>query len=265
MTIFDFDNYRLFVKSWVKLANTRGAYSAMAKQLGISSTMVSQVIAGEKSFSVENIFDLAQHLGLTEKEADFLFLLNDYDRAGNHRLKERVKNKMAQARREAKDLSQRLKKNLDMSPEAQSVYYSSWLFSAVRNSCTISEFQSLQALTEKLNISAEALNRVVQFLVENGLMDKDGHQIKSMGKLSHVGAKSPLVVKHHQNWRLRGFQTMDNFSEDNLFVTVPMSLSSEHAEALRKELPGLIEKITARLSKEPAQETRCLNIDFFKF
>jgi hypothetical protein len=34
-------------------------------------------------------------------------------------------------------------------------------------------------------------------------------------KLTHVGADSPFVIKHHQNWRLKGFNQMTQKGEQD--------------------------------------------------
>jgi DNA-binding MarR family transcriptional regulator len=223
------------------------------------------VLSGQKNFSAENICELAIATSLNEIETDFLFLLHELDRAGTPALRSRLQEKINKARKSARDLSQKVKKNLEMSLEAQSVYYSSWLFSAVRNSSNLVEFRTVESLSKKLGVSSEAITRVVNFLVENGLMEKDGSALFSRGRLTHLGATSPLSIKHHHNWRLRGMKQMDNFNSEDFFLTFPMSLSHKHAELLRRELPALIEKISNRLGTENAEENRCLNIDFFGF
>ncbi len=82
---------------------------------------------------------------------------------------------------------------------------------------------------------------------------------------THIGKDSPFVVKHHQNWRIKGFQSMELRRDEDLFYTEPMALSREAAEKVRLMLPGIIEEILAIIGPSESEEVRCLNIDWFEY
>jgi hypothetical protein len=73
------------------------------------------------------------------------------------------------------------------------------------------------------------------------------------------------VVKHHQNWRIKGFQSMELRREEDLFYTQSMVMSREAAEKIRLMLPGIIEGIHGIGGPSDSEVVRCLNIDWFEY
>jgi hypothetical protein len=71
MSIFETDDYKAFIREWVadRASGGRGQYRQMAAALGVSTTLVSQVVNGEKHFSMENSVDLAEFMALGERES----------------------------------------------------------------------------------------------------------------------------------------------------------------------------------------------------
>lgn len=100
---------------------------------------------------------------------------------------------------------------------------------------------------------------------QNGLCGIAGGKLQVGTKRTHIDANSPLVAKHHQNWRLRTFEKMPLQRAEDLFFTFPMSLSADDAKNIRQYLPSVIEQIHKIVGPSPSEVVRCLNIDFFEY
>jgi hypothetical protein len=121
-------------------------------------------------------------------------------------------------------------------------------------------------LTERLLLPCAVIARTFAFLIDTRPVIAragGGHEVGP--KLTHNGADSPLVIKHHQNWRLKGMKQMVFKGNADLFYTAPMSLSRETATQIRSELPSFIEKIIKWVGPSPSETVRCLNIDWFEY
>lgn len=81
----------------------------------------------------------------------------------------------------------------------------------------------------------------------------------------HVPNESPLVVKHHTNWRLKAIQKMDKREQSELFFTAPMALSKKDFAIIREKFNVVIKETINIVKDSPSEELVCLNIDFFKF
>lgn len=267
MIVFEAENYKDFVRSWVESrpGGGRGEYRRMAEALGVSTTLISQVINADKQFSLENANELCEFLGLNDREADFFLLLVEFARAGSHGYRRRLEKRLAQAREEALKLSRRLQNDRDLSPVQTATYYSDWAYTATTNFIACAPETDIDSLAKRLHVSRAQAARVIEFLLESGILVRSDSRLEIGAKHTFLPRESPFVSKHHQNWRLQGFQKMNRQLSDDFFYTAPMSLSAETALQIRKELPNFIEKIMKWVGPSPSEIVRCLNVDFFDY
>src|SRR5687768_13754868 len=124
-SVFESEDYKGFIRSWVesKPSRGRGEYRKIAEALGISTTLVSQVVSGDKHLSMESSVDLADYLGLGERESEHFLLLVEHARAGTHRYRERLRKRLEMAQKKAQQLSERLEKDRVLSDHEAATYY----------------------------------------------------------------------------------------------------------------------------------------------
>mgnify|MGYP000953554804 FL=1 len=93
MSIYEYLDYTAFIKDWIKSQpkKGRGIASKMALSLRVSTTMISQVLNGDRQLSLELASDLADFIGLNTSEQDYFFLMIDFQRAGTQGLKNKLK------------------------------------------------------------------------------------------------------------------------------------------------------------------------------
>lgn len=267
MSIYEFIDYKKFLKKWLEdqPKQGRGLIRKMADHLRISSTMMSHILSGEKNFSLEAANDLAVFIGMDDAESEYFLLLLFYAKAGSFALRERFKKKILSEQKRAREITKRVKADADLPDIAKTVFYSNWLYTGIRNMSACPGLQNIDEIASHLNLPRATVKKVVEFLLKNELcLEKDGKLIPGP-KQTHVGHQSPLVSRHHQNWRLQGFSKMIDSEDKNLFFTAPMSLSHETAEQIRQKIPGFIEEIIKLVRPSPSETIRCLNIDWFDY
>lgn len=267
MNIYEFLSYKQYLKAWLKALPKKGhgENRRIAEALGISTTMISQVLNGDKNFNLELASDLCDYLGLNDKETDYFFLLVEFERAGTHRLKNKLKKKIETLKNQASILKDRLEKDKELSDHDKATFYSSWIYSGIRNLIATDSTLTIDTISQRLQIPRNQIQKILDFLLESGLCELRQNKYLVGAKRTHLGSDSPLVTKHHQNWRMQGFNKMIFAEDKNLFYTAPMSLSKEAAEKIRQELPAFIEKINKWVVDSNSEVVRCLNIDFFEY
>jgi uncharacterized protein (TIGR02147 family) len=267
MTIYEFDDYKKFLKSWIENQpkQGRGLIRKMANHLRISSTMMSHILSGEKHFSLEAANDLATFIGMDESESDYFLLLIFHAKAGSFSLKERFRKKIVSEQKKASEITKRVKADGELPNVAKTIFYSNWLYTGIRNMTACPGLQNVDEISNHLNLPRATVKKVVDFLLQNELcLEREGKLIPGP-KQTHVGHQSPLVSRHHQNWRLQGFTKMIDTDEKNLFFTAPMSLSHETADKIRQKIPSFIEEIIKLVRPSPSETVRCMNIDWFGY
>ena len=267
ISVYDHTSYRGFLKDWIQdqPQSGRGQQLKLARAAGVSSTLMSLILKGDKDLSLDQANEISDHMGLNERESDFFFLLVQKDRAGSHKLKSKLEKKARELRAQAQKLSRRLQKDIEFTPEIRSIYYSTWMYTGLRNLIATEQFSNVQELAQRLHLPAAHIAPVVDFLLQHGLCLNKNGKLTYGPQRTHLEAESPHAIKHHQNWRLRGFQIMDQRDERDLFGTFPMSLSHEAAQKIRELLPKLIEDILKISGPSPSEQVACLNIDWFNY
>lgn len=267
MKIFEYRDYKKFLIEWIKEQpkGGRGQLKKMADGLRVSTTLMSQIISGDKHLSMELAAEVCDYLGMQEKEAEYFILLVEYQRAGAFKLQKIFKNKIEREQKIAAQLQNRIKANKELTSEEKMEFYSSWMYSGIRILSAIPEYSDVESISKKLKLPTNIVAKIVSFLLDHGLCKKENNQITYGPQKTHVGASSPFVNKHHQNWRHQGIYTMDFGRESDLFYTSPMAISQEVAEQIRIMLPSFIEQVMGLANPSESETVRCLNIDWFEY
>ncbi len=267
LNVFEFTNYRQYLESWIESqgAQAYGQKGRIAKALGISSSLMSQVLKSEKTLMPDQTSDLCDYLGLQENEAEYLHLLVEEDRAANPRYKQKLARKRVQLQEQSRKIGKRVPRNKELTDEQRAIYYSNWLYTGIRNLTAVPGMDHAQILADHLGLEPQIVQKVLRFLLENGLCVEENGRITYGPASTHTDKDSPYVNKHHQNWRLRGLHNMELRREEDLFFTSPMSLSHEATEEIRKLIPTFIQSVMKISSPSPSETVACLNIDWFRY
>jgi uncharacterized protein (TIGR02147 family) len=267
MTIYEFEDYKKFLRAWIEAEPKagRGLIRKMADHLRVSSTMMSHILSGDKHFSFEAANELALFIGLEDAESDYFLLLLSYAKAGSFSLQERFKKKIIAEQKKSKEVTKRVKADADLPETAKTIFYSNWLYAGVRNMTACPGMQNVDEIASHLNLPRASIKKVIDFLLRNGLSLEENGKIVPGPKQTHISHQSPLVSRHHQNWRLQGFSKMIDADEKNLFFTAPMSLSHETSELIRHKIPFFIEDMIKLVRPSKSEVVRCLNIDWFGY
>ncbi|MFZ4405264.1 MAG: TIGR02147 family protein [Pseudobdellovibrionaceae bacterium] len=265
MIIFEYSNYKLFLQSYLKQLpkQGRGQLKMMAAYLSMHPTHVSQIVSGSKDFSIEQAYKLGKYLGLNKLEFEYFLLLIQKDRAGTHDLKQYLLEKMESLKKESANISKRIDQDRVLSDFEKSVFYSSWIYSAVRLFCSIGEGQNLDAIAVRFQLSRDKVVEITQFLLTTGLCQEVNGKIMIGALHTHIGMDSPLLQRHHANWRTKALQKIDSLNTSELMFTGPFSLSKTDFAKIRENLLQMISQTLKTVKASPAEDLACLNIDFF--
>jgi uncharacterized protein (TIGR02147 family) len=169
-----------------------------------------------------------------------------------------------------KEQSQKLEKRLThkqiLSDEQKAIFYSDWHYSAIRMLTSISGYESSDAIAQYLGLPKKMVTEALQFLEAAQLVVKEKEKNKyKIGPLStHIGADSPWVKLHHNNWRSKAIEYINYPDHLKLHYTSPMTLSAVDVEKIRAKLVTMIDEIGKVVDNSPANQLMCLNVDWFQ-
>ncbi len=265
MTIFEHSDYKLYLKTYIAALprKGRGEINRLANYLSVHPTLVSQVISGSKDFTAEQAYRLCGYLGLAPLESDYFILLVQVERAGTHDFKKYYKAKLEDLKKTSLQLSSRLAKHRSLTEQERAIFYSSWIYSAVRLFTSVGIGQTMENVALRFSLSRSAASEILIFLKDAQLCIEENGIYKMKEQHTHLEFGSPFLSRHHTNWRLKSVQRSEKLTGEELMFTSPLSISAKDFAKIREELMNTI-KLTSKVIKDsPAENIACFNIDLF--
>lgn len=263
--IFSFEGYKEYLGAACGAKGTRkGVRSAMAMAAPCNTGYITQVLNGDRHFSLEQAQNISKFLNHTKDEEHFFLLLLQRDRAGTLILRQYFEDQLIALQEKRLVIRERLGKTHELTQAQQSKYYSSWIYAATNVALSIPELQDRDLLAKKLGLTTEKLIDVLDFLISVGLaVEKDGKLVSGPAHI-HLGADSDLITRHHANWRLQAMKAIDNFNQQNMHYSAVVSLSAKDFKEIKDKLISTVQALTITISTSREEKLCVLNLDWFE-
>jgi uncharacterized protein (TIGR02147 family) len=266
LDLFKYVDYRRYISDWLELARESGQsnLTRLASAIKVHPTFLAHVLKGTKNLSSEQTIELTEALGLTKIEHDYLFGLVNLDKAGSEKLRNYWRQRIKEISQERQKLISRIGKHRELTAEQKATFYSSWLYVAIYVATAIHDGQSLEEIALRFNLSREKSESYLSFLVQTGICEVNNGIYRMGSAVIYLPNESPLVVRHHSNWRIKAMNRMDQREEIELFFTSPMSMSKNDFLKIRNLIAEMIQTSLEICKDSSAEEVVCMNIDFFR-
>lgn len=243
----------------------RGELQKISKILNMHSTRVSRIFNGKSCPTLEQAAQIAGYFRFSELETDFFMALVGEARSGNSSLTQYYRKQIGEIRKKAQLLSNNIISDKVLAESEQAIFYSDWIYSAIRLATSIKKFQTVAALAEKFKIPKDKVRRVIDFLVENGLCGEENGKIVMGPSKTHLPSDSVMISHFHRNWRFKAIEHYPNLSNRDLSFSAPMSITLSDFNFIREQLVSALTLIANRAANTNEPETlACLGIDFFQ-
>ena len=262
--VFEFNDYRRYLIDTLDAEQGRGKRSRLAEALNCQPAFVSRVLKGEADFSQEHAVVINSFFSHRDEEANYFMALLDYSRAGTKSLKDFHWKKLQDIKSKRQIVSERIGIKENLSDADQMTYYSAWYYAAVHILLMIPEMRSSQRLAERLKLPIPLIKDILEFLINVGLVVSDQNGISIGRTRIHLKSDSPMISKHHINWRLRAMQMLENRDAENLNYSGPICISREVAAQMKEMILKFLTEAEPLIKGAKDEEVYCLDIDFFK-
>jgi len=264
--LFAHSDYKLFLNRQLDELDQggRGARARLSRAIGCQTAYTAQVLRGAAHFSLEQAEAINIFLGHTEEQSNFFLLLVQSGRAGTPQLRSRFK-KQLDAILEGRTLLKNRLGVKEILPERDQVtYYSSWMYGAVHALISIPGYQTPSKISERLGISLATASEALEFLLASGLAERKNNKDIVLGKSRiHLGADSPLIAKHHINWRLQAMRAIDENPKEGLHYSSVISVSKKDAALIKEKFIATINAVKPIIKDSKEEELCSLSLDFF--
>jgi len=266
MSVFNHTDYRDLVLELLEKKG-RGSKVKLAAALNCQPGHVSQVLNKNKvHFSPENIIKISNFLKLPLDQEEYLLNLFYKERAGSKELREYHEVKMRKMQSENLTFAKQLKRrNTELDEVSISTYYSHWSYCCIHMLVSIPEFNTVDNIARKLNLSKSMVTKVLNFLVDKELISKNQEK-HSVGEARiHLKKDSPLIKCHHQNFRVKAINSLEAENDFDLHYSSVMTLSKDDILKIRNLILEFISKKDVILLPSLNEDIICMNLDLFKF
>lgn len=264
--VFQYKDYKAYLNDLIqsKPARGRGIKSDLANFISCQTSYLSSVLKGPSHFSLEQADFVNRYFGHNTEEAHFFLLLIQLARAGTKELKKYFKDQIESIRKKRLILKDQLDVKETLSREDQATYYSHWYFSAIHIILTIPKFQTKDNIASAMNLPLNKVSQILEFLLSVGLAEQVGQRYVVGKKRIHLEGDSPVISKHHSNWRMLAIRALESDNPEDLHYSSVVTVSEKDAYKIKSDLIEAIQKAKdcIKTSKEEKIFSFCL--DFFE-
>ena len=263
ISVYDYKDYKVFLRDSLKNRGERGIRTRLAEAAQCHTAYVSQTLNGSTHFNLEQGERIAQFLGLSPEQTVFFLLLIQLCRAGTPALRRIFEKQIADELARKLVLKNRLEFKRTLSRENQTVYYSSWHHSAIHVLVSVPDCHTADGIAEYLGLPSKRVAEVLQFLISLGLVARKGSKFEIGTSHIHLDSESPLISKHHTNWRMRAVESLDLPREQDLHYSSVITASRDDSVKIRATLVKAIEEIRTMVKESGNEEGFCYSLDLF--
>lgn len=264
--VFKYRDYKEFLRQKIAENAKRGYQTRLAEAAGCKRAFLSQVLHTHIHFTPDHAAGLCQFWEMNEVETDYYLSLLDHARAGTPSLRTLLGKRLERLRQSRENLKQRFQRPEISEIDKQSLYYSSWLWSAVHIGCTIPALQSEAALAKQLKVGSQDIREVLNGLEAMGLIThaSDGRWRPTQDQV-HLSKDSPFNVTNHVHWRNRAIHHLSQFGKEGtaLNYTGVHSMSREDFLEIKELFLKAIDRAHEKITASDCEQLVCSNIDFF--
>lgn len=245
------------------LHERRGRLTALARELNCQPSYLSQVIAGKVPLSVEHALTIAREAEWSADESRYFLLLVQRDRAGSAALRAFHEADLAELRKKHQRISERIPVDERLSIDNQIRYYSSWVYAAIHVLSSIPQYQDRRRLRKLLRLDPTEFETILRELAHSGLVVVKGEKVTIGSRRLHLPAGSPLLARHHAQWKLRAVEASSRPKAENLHYSGLLAISRDDSAKVREILLAAIGEIEAIIRVTKPEDPIVINLDAF--
>ena len=263
-SVFVFSSYKSVMAYRLTGKERHGQLTKAAHAMNCQRSYLSRVISEDLHITPDHAFNLAGFWDLSSDERIYFQTLVEYERAADINYRTHLKGQLKELKARHESIQERTKRT-DLSIDThQANYFSNWIWSAIHFLTSISDYQNVDTIGDRLGLKKESVLYYLKHLESQGFIEniKDRWVYKT-GDF-HAPKSSPLVVLHHQNWRARAVMDAQNFESTNVHFTGVHTISRSDFDKIKELLLAYIGEATQIIGPSKPEEAIALTCDLFQ-
>lgn len=265
MTIFEFDNYKSFIKAKIAGNKTERAYqSKLAEAIGCQKSFFSQVLGGEPHLTPDHAAKLCRFWEFTTEESNYFLNLVLLNRAGSPELRSLLASQMRELKNRRQNLTEKIRWPTISERPGDDLYYTSWYWGAIHMLVSVPKYQTAESIARRLLLPVDTVEAALKWLSERGLIKKGKSGFEVARNLTYLPNTSPMIEMHHFNWRQRALGNIQRQDTSALHYSAAFALSVDDFNEIKEVIVNFIERLNQKIEPSPCEDVACFNCDLFK-
>ena len=145
---------------------------------------------------------------------------------------------------------------------------------AVHALISTEKFNTPKEIADRLKISTSKAREIIEFLIKAAIIIKEGNKYELGSRDIHLSSDSPMISKHHTNWRMKAISSLDAVTEDDsdeagegfqdMHYSGIISVTKEDANKIKDILIKSIQSSRKIIGESDTDEIYCYTLDMFK-
>ena len=264
-SVFKFNTYKTLMAFMLTGSERRGELTRAAKFLNCGRSYLSRVISENLHLTPDHAFNLSRFWKLSLSERDYFLNLVEFERAGDKNYKEFLRNKIIEIKKKNESIAERTDRKAFLVDSHQATYFSSWIWCALHFLTSIPEFQNVAKLASRTGLQQEQILEFLKGLEQQGFLTHTSGTWKFHSGEFHASQDSPLVLLHHQNWRMRALLDAQALGRNEaIHFTGVQTMSFEDVQKIKELLLNFLSDASRVAAPSAPEECMALTCDFFK-
>lgn len=263
--LFEFSDYRVYLKKEFSGTGAgRGKRAHLAEALGCQTSFLSQVLTDRAHLSLEHAMKASGYLAHSDAERDYFMLLVQKAKAGSRSLTDYFDTKLREIRESRDRIQERIRIKTDLTAEDQMRYYSSWFYSAIHILASLPELNAPAEMAKRLRLDLTLVKDVLGFLEEKGFVSSSQGKYKIGNRRIHLAHGSPMLPRHHANWRMKAIEAVDHEKPQDLHYSAVLGIAKADIPLFREKMLKLIADYEPLVTASKEDSPVILLMDLFE-
>jgi uncharacterized protein (TIGR02147 family) len=236
-TVYDFTDYRSYLRAWLAAPGRRLSQNALSKKVGLSKGMTSQTLAGTRDLAPHRARDFSDALGHDPEERKYFedLVIAEHGATLQERRSARARLLAARAFRTSRRIT-----------DPQARLFSRWYYPAVAELVRCRGFQDDPAWIARTlvpNITEIEAEEAVAVLLELGVLVRTDQGLRSSEANYTTGwevdhdAVSEALREHHRTMLRHAGEALSQFSaEQRQFDTLTVPVAAEALPEVKRRM-----------------------------
>ncbi len=271
INIYNYLDYQKWISEFFiesKKVDKKFTLTAIATAIGVQKAYLSKVTKGKAHLSSDQIYQLAEHCGLTDEELQYLLLILEYARTGVHKRKKALRAKIEAAQNKWQDIRTKLKAEfIDSDTSERVAYFLDPYSTIVHILLTIDHYrQNPERIAQDLSIPLSRLQSLLRIMERLEYIKFDVTEKKYQLLKQHlfIHKTSPLSPPHQALVRtLSSAYLLKLPSEEKQSFNLTFSTDEKTRKKITESFADWLSSLEALVTNSDAEQAFQLNYEFF--